>query len=415
MPRQLVAKKRLSNKPLTLTEIGPNNFQQLPLLDFTKQLCLGADLENTYFIAQQHIVPTTGSLFEALFQLGLSPTNISLIGKCYSTDLTTFHQLRASGIDISDSSYAFDSHYSFDKQYTENLKDFLLSCKQKILARKPKKIILLDDGGDLIIQSQSILNRNWKIVGIEQTSAGYNKLKAQEFTFPIINIARCKAKLQYEAPIIAELSIRRLFSHLSRYRRKIKRILIIGAGVIGSHIYDTLNKQYDVTTFDIKPSKSMLSISEFESSLNQFDLIIGCSGNQVFKSDYFQKLKQNTILASLSSSDREFNAAFLRNKIKVFHDCHQDISVDSIHLLNGGFPLTFDSKYDASDEILLEKLQLTRSMILYGIFQASNEYNYFPKFISLNKDAQNKIINKYIDIYREEFPKLPVHYSNPAN
>lgn len=387
-----------------LTEINSQLYQELPLLAFTKDLHLNnTDLKNVYLIAQQHIVPTTYKMFQVLFDLGLNPQNLSVIGKCYSTDMPSFQQLEADGIHICKSSGIFNSWSSFDAHYNKYLTSFLKECKIRI-ANKGKeinKVIILDDGGDLLIKSTQILDRGSNIIGIEQTSSGYTKLKNHEIIFPIINIARCKAKLEYESTIISELSIRRLFARIKKFNKSIKKILIIGGGVIGSYLYNILKTKYNISIYDKNKSISSIAKSEFELSLNQFDLIIGCSGSKVFQPKHFEMLKNNALLVSVSSSDREFNAVHLRRQIAKTSDCHEDIVVNGIHLLNGGFPITFDSHYDLADQILLKKLELTRSLILSGICQASVESQNYPQFVAFDKKIQKKIIAQYLSIYSD--------------
>ena len=58
-----------------------NYLRKLPLLDFTANLYPDVDLSSVYVICAQHVVSTTYSLFNALFELGLAARNVSAIGK----------------------------------------------------------------------------------------------------------------------------------------------------------------------------------------------------------------------------------------------------------------------------------------------------------------------------------------------
>lgn len=272
---------------VTLTQIkAPGSvkgyLRKLPLLNFTAELYKDVSLENVYLICAQHIVSTTYALFHVLLQLGLKPSQISVIGKCYSTDPQAYNEIKNLNIDVCSASLEFDSHRSFDEQYRENVLSFTHERLNKVNGSKYKKIIVLDDGGELITAIHESLRTNTPIIGIEQTSSGFHKLKDKKIPFPIINVARSPAKLNYEAPIIAKLVIDTLVRRIKDLPSKPCKVLILGQGPIGSQIRELLSNDFQVETFDTTVSKSTIDPQDFESSLNIFDLIIGCTGREVF-------------------------------------------------------------------------------------------------------------------------------------
>ncbi len=111
------------------------------------------------------------------------------------------------GIDVCPSSLSFNSHIPFDQQYRFNIKKFVSQRTLKLKNNQFKKIIILDDGGELIPEVDSVLGKENRAIGIEQTSSGYHKLKNKILNLPIINVARSPAKLNYESPIIASLVV----------------------------------------------------------------------------------------------------------------------------------------------------------------------------------------------------------------
>ena len=104
-------------------------------------------------------------------------------------------------------------------------------------------------------------------------------------------------------------------------------------------------------------------------------------------------LKRPVSLISASSSDREFDAVYLRQSHYVNTDCHAEIFTDGIYLLNSGFPVNFDDNYAKID---VKNLQLTRSLILAGIIQAANSTLSKPEILDLDQKYQNLIINNYL-------------------
>ena len=368
--------------------------RNLPLLEFTSSLYPTTSLADTYIICAQHLVSTTYSLFYMLLQLGLKASNLSVIGKCYSTDPQAFSQIKTLGIDVCESSLKFNSHTSFDKYYRSHIKKFVMERIEKLKSSHCKKIIILDDGGELISEIAPILEKNCKIIGIEQTSSGYHKLSESKLNLPIINVARSPAKLNYETPIITKLILNTLTKSLKDLDLTPGKALIIGNGVIGSHIRTVLKETHEISTFDEVPTKSTIKKSKLKKSLGNFDLIIGCTGRSAFKANDFALLKKNAILVSVSSSDREFDAVNLRKKLPVEYDCHQNLAIDGKWLINCGFPVNFSSNYR---EIDCDGLQLTRSLILSAVLQAANDTNMKQNgFVSLDLENQRDIIREFL-------------------
>lgn len=382
--------KKSSNK-------GRTFLRKLPLLDFTTTLYPDIDLQDVYIICAQHLVSTTYSLFHTLLKLGLKPSNLSAIGKCYSTDPQAYEEMKKIGIDVCSSSMEFDSHRPFDDQYRENIKIFIKQRLKKLTGKGFKKIIILDDGGELISAANSILELTENVIGVEQTSSGFRKLKNKKLKFPIINVARSPAKLNYESPIIAKLVVDTLVRRIEKFQLKPREVLIIGNGPIGSQIHEVLKNDYQVSIFDEDSSKSSLSPEEFEKSLRKFDLIIGCTGKTVLGPNQYKLLKKNVILVSASSSDREFDAINLRNKLPLVTNCHENLLSSGIYLVNCGFPINFAAEYR---EIDTDELQLTRSLLLASILQAYSHFGLSKRrFIPLDVENQREILQRYFTIF----------------
>lgn len=385
--------------PLKKESRSQNSFlRKLPLLEFTRTLHPATDLSSTYLICAQHLVSTTYSLFHALLSMGLKPNNLSAIGKCYSTDPTAFQEMKKLGIDVCPSSLSFSSHKPFDNQYRENIKKFVRERLKKLANQKFERIIILDDGGELISIINSLIEPNERMVGIEQTSSGFHKLNSQDLKLPIINMARSPAKLNYESPIIAQLVLDSFIECIRDLPIQPQKALIIGNGPIGSEIRTALENNYLlVSTFDKCNFKSSIASIDFEKRLKDFDLIIGCTGRPILGPKHYHLLKKNALLISASSSDREFSAVSLRQKLPIVTDCHKNLLINGIYLINCGFPINFSSRFRDIDS---DKLQLTRSLLLTSILQANNHSDFLNKgFISLDIENQKDIIKKYLSIF----------------
>jgi S-adenosylhomocysteine hydrolase len=368
--------------------------EKLELVEIMSKEFENISLDGTILIACQHILKTNYQMFLSLFEKGLKPKNTFILGKCYSTDREVLELFIEIGVNISKKSSDFDSHEAFDEQYDRNVEEFFRESIKIARSKNPKKIVILDDGGHMISIANRILRGSKKIVGIEQTSSGYNKIKKLKLKFPVINVARSKAKLNHESPIIADLFVKNLEYELKELKKKVRKVLILGKGPIGISISKKL-KFKEIKFYDSDFIKSDFSENELKESLGNFDLIIGCTGENSFKSEWYNLLKENTILVSASSSDREFSAKELRVLDERYFECHQNKIIRKINLLNSGFPLTF-SKHKMGAEG--NEIQLTRALIFSSIIFASKEIN-SKGIIDINKELQDKIL---LEFYKEK-------------
>lgn len=391
-------------------EIKPiaKNKRILPLLKHTKNLFPDVSLEKVKIFCAQHVVSTTYALLKTLFECGLPKENLSIIGKCYSTDPQIFDLLKAEGIDICPSSIQFDSHEPFDDQYHLNLKKFLVK-RAKFSKANIELIVFLDDGGDLLSLAPQFMASEIPMVGIEQTSSGYHKLKRKDLHFPIINVARSAAKLYYETPFIGNQLVEILIDKILNLHLRSDKILIIGNGFIGQSIHARL-PDHDIVFYDKDPEKSHIDKDDFAASLKHFDLVIGCTGKTVIPYEMHHLLKKGCTLISASSSDREFDAVFLRKKLKPYKNCHKDIEVKEIHLLNSGFPLNFSEEYDKID---INEFQLTRSLLMSAILQAAMHDTPEKGFVPLDIETQREIIEKFLILFPHQ-KELQTRLSFPS-
>lgn len=159
---------------------------------------------------------------------------------------------------------------------------------------------------------------------------------------------------------------------------------------------DTLKDTYLIGCQHVLPSLYYLLKSAIHLGLppvNQFDIIIGATGNNVMNKKMYQHLMKNVYLISASSSDREFEAVNLRKMVDRNSECHKSYNIQNINLVNSGFPLNFyGSDYD---NVPLNDIQLTFSLLLAGICQRNSLYN---GICELDKDIQYSILKKYFSL-----------------
>ncbi len=362
----------------------------MPLLSFVSSLYPGVDLSKTTIIACQHILRTQLNLFDELEKKGLRADQFFLIGKSYSTNRNVFEEFKERGVNISAYSNKYDSHKSFDSQFHRQIQAFLLEAKQKVSLDPEQRIIFVDCGGVLIAQAQVIFaDKLSRAIAIEQTSSGYEVLKAEDLQIPVLNVARARAKA-LEAPYIAEVIEKKVIAYIQTMNLPSPKILIIGQGYIGKSVEVVLRNLYPVTTYDKESLKSGVS-GDLKEHLGEYDIIIGATGATVLDSDYFPLLKKGVRLISVSSSDREFSSVTLRKYVPATDDPHAEITVEGVYLVNAGFPLNFDG---TDTSLPPERAQLVVGLMLGSIYEAAQ--NTFPRgFVELNPEFQERLVNEY--------------------
>lgn len=371
------------------------DFLELPLVEALIKNHSDLDLAKVKIIGVQHILETTHAMFRALYKLGLKPENISLIGKCYSTCDEVYKEMRAEGIDVSPASFAYKSHVAYDVQFADAVKIFLSERLEIFTSGKYDRIIVLDDGGKCIdILSDDELPQ-CPIVAIEQTSSGYEAIRSKNLKFPVFNVARSPLKLSLESPMIAGAASERLFQSLQKRGLSPKEALIIGGGAIGKAMQERLSITMNTVIYDQNCNSSSQNGLNLPSLLKTFPLIIGCTGKVSVPHEFHQNLPPGATLVSVSSSDREFDAVYLRKRIKENTFCHEDLVIDDILLVRSGFPVNFDGERENIEPVLI---QLTIALITAGILGGLKlSPSSAPRILPLCSETEDFIKDLFLD------------------
>ena len=328
-------------------------------------------------------------MFQALYTYGIEPENVCILGKCYSTNERVAKNMQEEGIYVSSLSAFFDSHCSYDFLLDKIVLQFLVDCFKR--KHNYDRYIVLDDGGHLL----SAIIRHFehlspKIVGIEQTSSGFEKLKHCSLPFPVFNIATLSLKKRYEPQWVAQLILDQIAKKFPSYHLKSKHILIMGNGAMGSAFNQLLRETYQVTVYEkmdpMRPNLGQL--------LPEVDLILGCTGVTSIPKIHHGLLKKGCLLASASSSDREFDSVHFRKRFPSYSNCHFDLDTGRVHLINSGFPLNFTGD---EHSIGPEKIQLVRALLMSGILQAGALKDHTPGYISFDDRVQSAIGKHFAD------------------
>ncbi|MFA7193316.1 MAG: hypothetical protein WC087_00130 [Candidatus Paceibacterota bacterium] len=342
-----------------------------PLLEQIAQLYKTEEktFENVYLLACQHILSPQAKMFELINKFGIPKENIHIFGKIYSTNNEVLKELRVEGFNVSDP--IFNSEIPFDTEHYGNCKKefnaFISSIKSS------SRIIILDDGGELLKVANElfeIIPSGVSVVGVEQTSSGFRKLENAEHNFPIFNVARSAIKLTKESPIIADIGCKRIVGVISQYSID-ARILLVGLGPLGSSILSWFKEnKYFTLGYDIANHDKTELLDLIQD--NNINLIIGVTGSNILDESTLQNIKKsinhNLYLISMSSSDREFPAVYMRKNVSGLNGIHADIKWDNIVLINNGFPITFKgNRYESTPQ----EIERTIALLLGSVMEAA--------------------------------------------
>ena len=281
------------------------------------------------------------------------------------------------------------------------MKEFLKAVLPR--AVDSERIIFLDDGGGLIKLAHEMLDNFESVFGVEQTTSGYEVLRNFCLKFPVINVARSPAKLIYESPMIAEVVAKHVHKSLKTIELSGKNALILGGGAIGKSIYERVKYDFDVKIFDTNPGLSMIKATDFCNYISASDLIIGCTGKSTLRRKHYKLLKKGVVLASASSSDREFEAFYFRKNIDPISDPHSDIHFNGVNLLNGGFPINFDGRRHSVPANLI---QLTRALLVCGVMQGLSDETLSTEMVPLDLELQREVVSKFFEFCGTDYRKI---------
>lgn len=385
-----------------------NQFKNLTLLDYIldKKSNISNDPYRVAIISVQHLLETTGSLFECFLKLGIPSQQIIVMGKLYSTNSQVAEKIKHLGIEVIQSSdsnepgayyelFIRDCHLLWNK-LIENISSLNIST-----------IIVLDDGGGLISTVPESVMRKYCVIGVEQTTSGIELNK--EGPISIISVAGSAVKRYIEPAFISQSVIQKARKYLLNYRPK--HLGIIGLGNIGLALVRDLKGSYPLTAFDIKKSDDIITDTKIniaktaDELFNTCDFIIGATGKDVSKESWINDLKTDKVLVSVSSGDIEFKSLLKNGKkylLKPISSLLDDVIIENeqghkLRILRGGTPINFDNNIHS---VLPEHIQLTRALLLIGVIQAIENNHDLCKnrvITKLDLDWQKDILNKWFN------------------
>jgi S-adenosylhomocysteine hydrolase len=378
----------------------PQPITTLPLLDWVAAHTTDSRLADTIIIAHTHLLPNNLPFFRHLAYL-VGPSKIFVLEKPYSTVKSVFNDLIKSGLEVFP--VGMEAGRSFEFATQKSLEVLWRRVLEEQKKNGFKKILIVDDGGDVWLSLPWQNLEGVSVVGVEQTQRGITRIQNSSVRVPpIVSVASSGIKKIVEAGFIGESVIKKM-DQLSLLNSS-KQIGIIGMGTIGSALLTLLQKSgkkpifYDSNSKNISNTNSSASSwPSLDSLINDSDVVIGTTGTDALKGISFDRVKGEKIFIGASSADVEFGSLLKLSETisDPFETIRLTVKDDLvINIMNGGFPINFDRKGDATPS---EDIVLTRSLMYIGAMQAAKLFGSKPAIYNVDKISQKNLLEKWIE------------------
>lgn len=387
-------------------------FPRLELLDevfpqtrFTREL-----LRDVTLVGCQHLLESTGSLIEHLVRIGLNESQVFLMGKSYSTSESVLERLLSSDCHIEAGSRRV-GHGRYNEEITREATSLWRHAEEGINPRT-RRIVILDDGGYVHLQTPSHILRAANIVGVEQTTFGiaHNAL-IQTRKMSVVNVAESCAKRVYEAPLISDAVVQKIRRNVPLGGNTVCGV--IGCGTIGLELAKKLIRDKVVVYVFDSSSHQMEKVPEkhwcesVKELVSRCDVIFGCVGDDVLRLRDLSTADSGVkVFASCSSGDVEFRN-ILMEKITweeergtgAFPTLAYSFTPNyRIRILRSGYPVNFDN---SDESVPTGMIQLTRALLCAGVLQAcrilSKKKQRFGS-VKLDPDSQKRVVEAWLRI-----------------
>lgn len=353
-------------------------FPSLPVVDaLVRHIAhqLKSPLAGYRVVCVQHLLETTGTLFESFVRLGCRPEDIHVLGKAYSTSAAVERRLKAASFDVVD--WRGDIRPGrFSTAIRRNI-GRLWSRAEAQARRGDRGLIVLDDGGRCRQFFPDSL-RSARVVAVEQTTSGLKWRRGGRW-IPTVEVAGSAVKRLLEPPAVTASILRFVMPQFVGSKEH-DAVGVVGLGTVGADVARALLRLgYRVVVHDTDPSREIRipgarwceSLAElFESA--QF--VLGCTGKDLLtNAPWLASIKGTRVLASCSSEDTEFRTLLLHVSDRLTTRGEFDTAVvrlpkGTLQILRGGFPANFTGTINSGPRDLI---QVTRALLLAGVVQAA--------------------------------------------
>jgi D-isomer specific 2-hydroxyacid dehydrogenase, NAD binding domain len=327
----------------------------------------------------QHLLETTGSLFESLIHLGLKPEHTYVLGKLYSACPSVEDKLRRLGVKVFENKVP-DRFGAFCDQFKCDVEALWDSAIRDGVFENVSRVVILDDGGYAIAQTPKLVYDRLSVHGVEQTMSGIKFIERVSDVIPIVDVASSAAKTLLEPELIREAVFKRVSSGVIAS----SSVGVIGLGNIGFAVASALKKSHrpvyvydrDIDNVGTEWDQHFFRCESISEVFANADVIFGCTGTDFLNSEpWWKELSGDKTLISCSSHDQEFRTLLesvtpnrVADRAALFSTATVLGSSGTLSILRGGFPINFDG---SAESVPAPDIQLTRGLLMAGTIQAA--------------------------------------------
>jgi hypothetical protein len=401
---RVVSKKTLEHylTQLSKGDSTPKPLTELPLLDQYAHLTNLSLKEDVLVIVHTHILESSYPLFRHLAAV-VGYQNMFLMEKPYSTIPSMASKVVEMGAELVRVSMKKGLAYEFSVQDSTRIlwNKVILHTKKVAIS----KIIIIDDGADIISNIPWNELPGIDIIGVEQTTRGIVRLREGYGIYPpVISVAGSALKKEIESGFIAKAIAKEAKTLIEKTGKK--RVGIVGTGNVGKLIIEEIEKAkfqasyYDFSRFNVMGSSRKGNVTSVSEIIEKNDVIIGATGKDFLRGVILDKSRGEKYFLSASSADVEFysmlnRAGFPSDNFETIN--FQPHSKLTLKIVNGGYPINFNRKKEIE---MAEDMQLTRTLLFAGFVEALNIPKKEKKAViyKLDADAQREILNIWVTV-----------------
>jgi S-adenosylhomocysteine hydrolase len=268
-------------------------------------------------------------------------------------------------------------------------------------SRSEKEIIIIEDGGYFapILHEAEFGELCERCIGIvEQTTKGINedRDKIKICKVPIVSVAECRFKGEYEAPEIGRITVQNIGRFVPNVKLSGRHAVVFGFGSIGEQVAAYLNRSFNMgvsVVEPIRPDRLLKALqrkdividaaTEFESlpDKHRIALVVGTTGRKSITRALLEKLP-SCIIASTSSDRVEIDLDSLAEmafKVTIIEEGKTEYRIKSaegeekvITLLAEGYPINFYAAESLPNETIDPIMTL---LLLCGAAVSENRYS----------------------------------------
>ena len=365
-------------------------------------------LQGVGLVALQHLLPSLVPLFQRLIDAGISPSNIWVLGKPYSTVPGVAASLASANCYVHLPKEGHFSRGEYAEGFHRLANEFWKTVARGI-PKSVRKVVVLDEGGWLTrVLPQWNIASSYEIVAIEHTMYGVFGTPAGARSYPTVMMAASSAKTRFESSVIADGIVDRLQNTIKGLSGL--DVGIIGIGNLGHAVARSLHTHgisrlsgYDIVASRGARIRFLTRVSHISELVTNCNVILGCTGRDALNpSGALHSVGDQKWLASCSSGNIEFlrvvRELASRNpkfRFDPFRDFRGRIGEREIVLLNGGFPVNFDRAVEYERPSLI---QLTRELTFASIMQAALcvDGGCSPEAVMLDPEVQSLLIEEWL-------------------